>query len=603
MKIESEIIPLNEIAEKVSVQNTCKLVNCIVEKDDYFLSQGKVYNILKTINGKYGFRWDKLLNDSSRIIYCQFFDEQQVQLLCKQKNNKHKVDEKSYEESAAIVCLYFDLKKPRNLLMNAFHISMKLINKYYYSKVHEKSLEVKNYIFHPESHYKFMQACNQFEKDLKIKIKFELMTTKEDFKRAVDQSKDIVRAYSELLSHIDISILEKQLKLDTNSRNWIKNWVHQNKVSNNAVEVIEKYLLTDSKDRDIALCYVDLPKKTKRSKENQMDDGNTDIIGLSLQDDPEIKASVMVTSDDGYDNLEQILLFGSFPVWQIKSKHLVNGSDSAQGGHHTSTKFLLSEADNIEMKALPQGGNFTSSYEDINFKISKNETGELQVQDSSTDFDAIQVGYNTCAAIEAWTLQIFSGNRSDNFEEVNDTLSKILCSQDKALDYYPIDLADLYFPHAWDFDGHDSINKPTVKYTLDSDSEGVKFEEDLIEQEQLSLESSNNQQLKWYRWQNYTLYLQYFAIQHYVSSELEESWEEKQVYLFCDNSKESYGAQIVKQLSRWVNQIEFMQLLNSEHLLQGENKNTDANFFLQVKVGYSKGVALASYVEHTYQET
>lgn len=56
MKIESEIIPLNEIAEKVSVQNTCKLVNCIVEKDDYFLSQGKVYNILKTINGKYGFR-------------------------------------------------------------------------------------------------------------------------------------------------------------------------------------------------------------------------------------------------------------------------------------------------------------------------------------------------------------------------------------------------------------------------------------------------------------------------------------------------------------------------------------------------------------------
>jgi len=79
---------------------------------------------------------------------------------------------------------------------------------------------------------------------------------------------------------------------------------------------------------------------------------------------------------------------------------------------------------------------------------------------------------------------------------VNDTLSKILCSQDKALDYYPIDLADLYFPHAWDFDGHDSINKPTVKYTLDSDSEGVKFEEDLIEQEQLSLESSNNQQLK-----------------------------------------------------------------------------------------------------------
>jgi hypothetical protein len=388
-------------------------------------------------------------------------------------------------------------------------------------------------------------------------------------------ARHILSIYTEKLSFLKLEMMNMEnMQLSSNSLIWLLNCLRENRISNKKILLTEKKLnLSDEKE---CIAYIDLKEKNKK-EDNLEGEGEdidakfTDIIGICLSSDS--KANGECNDENALDKdiinydkstdlsiKSQSLFVTHNPIWKIKiAEEDKNDSNDEQNGNHADTQqyheFFLNEEDTNTLNELPKDDKMNVFYENQNFEIIKtSESGAKWTQSSLKISQCETVYQNT---IQGKSIHItFFDKKGKITQDVVKLMDELFPELSPTEDYYWIDMDELYFPYYWDFpltwdDNKSIIYKTKLQPKTD---EYIEVEKDRIEKGQLISTSS-----KPYKCQNYILYLEYFALKHYLVNE--EGKEANQLehiqYLLTPDQ------QTIKRLLNCTSQLEFIEMLNS----------------------------------------
>jgi hypothetical protein len=411
----------------------------------------------------------------------------------------------------------------------------------------------------------------------------------------------------------------KYTQLSRDSLIWLLNCMRENRISNKKILLTEKKLnMSNGKE---CIAYIDLKEKNKKEDNlewegEDIDAKFTDIIGICLSSDSETNGEYKnYNAQDkdiiNYDYLtdlsikNQSLFISHNPIWKIKvAEEDTNYSNDGQNWNLACLQlyheFFLSEEDANTLNELPKDGKMNVFYENQNFEIIKTSENGAKWNDPSFEISQCETVYQN--TIQGRSIHITFFNKKWKItQDAVKLMDKLFPDLSPTKDYYWIDMDDLYFPYHWDFplnwdDDKSLISKSKIQPKTD---EYIEVQKDRMEKGQLISTSSNP-----YRCQNFILYLEYFALKHYLVNEKGKEGEQlEHLQYLLTPDKEA-----IKKLLNCTSQIEFIEMLNSNeftHKPSSNNNNESPNisseeYCVRVKLLMVDTLKIAGYPEYYF---